>query len=102
MTTYYYRYCDDMCQLAHWTDPADPHRAHCGGSSCKCRRKKPEWVKQVHACANCGTHKAAKACSACSLDGGVKVRCCDEACQLQHWRSATDPHKACCHKTRMS
>ena len=25
-----------------------------------------------------------------------------EACQVQHWRNATDPHKVCCHKTKMS
>jgi hypothetical protein len=81
--------------------PADPHRAHCGGRRCKCRRsrKKPKRVKPVRACANCGAHKAPKACSACSLGGGVKVRYCHEACQLQHWRSVTDGHKACCHKT---
>jgi hypothetical protein len=101
MTTCYCRYCDDKCQLAHWTAPADSHRAHCGGRRSKCRRKKPQRVKRVRACANCGAHKASKACSACSLDGGVKIRYCGEACQLQHWRSATDSHKASCHKTKM-
>jgi TPR repeat protein len=31
ITTRYCRYCDAECQLAQWTGPADPHRAHCGG-----------------------------------------------------------------------
>ena len=31
MVTNYCRYCDAECQLAQWTGPADPHRAHCGG-----------------------------------------------------------------------
>ena len=44
-------------------------------------------------------HEAATLCSACYLDGGVY---CDEACHLEPWRSATDPHKACCHKTTIS
>jgi len=81
------------------TGPADPHKAHCGGRRSTCRRDTPTWVKRVRECANCGAHKASKACSACSLGGGVKVRYCDEACQQQHWRRATDSHKACCHET---
>jgi leucine-rich repeat protein SHOC2 len=67
-----------------------------GGRRCECCRKKPE---RIRACAGCGAHEAAKLCSACLFHGGVKVRYCDEQCQLRHWRSATEPHKACCHKT---
>jgi len=96
ITTQYCRYCDDKCQLAHWMGPADPHRAHCGGERCPCCWEKTEDVRE---CANCGTHDAARNCSACFLGGGVKVRYCGEACQLQHWRRATDPHKTTCHQT---
>jgi TPR repeat protein len=28
------RYCNAVCQRHHWTDPADPHRALCGGRRC--------------------------------------------------------------------
>jgi hypothetical protein len=90
------RYCDEACRQQHWMDPAHPHRAHCGGERCICCWEKTEEIRE---CANCGAHDAAMSCSACFLGGGVKVRYCGEACQQQHWRRATDPHKATCHET---
>ena len=96
-------YCNKECQLLHWRDPSDPHELHCGS----CRRdvsgassSKPpcaEKTESDRACAACGAHGAKMLCSDC-LYGEVplKVRLCNAACQLVHWHSPTDPHKARC------
>jgi hypothetical protein len=71
---------------------------HCGGR----RRKKPERVKRVRACAKCGAHRAAKLSTACVFDGSVEVPYYDDTCQPRHWRSASVSHKASCRKMEMS
>ena len=64
-------YCNKECQLQHWHDPSDPHKAHC--DACK---HPPIAAKQKsnRACAFCGAHNAKMLCSDCLYEGDPKRR----------------------------
>ena len=48
-------------------------------------------LKEINACAHCGTEDATRVCSGCR-----KVRYCGADCQLAHWSDPVDSHKAHC------
>ena len=63
-------YCNKECQLQHWRDVSDPHRAHCGAAS----NASPDSAKNKsdRVCASCGAHNATKLCSDCRYEGDPK------------------------------
>ena len=48
-------------------------------------------LKEMTACAHCGTGSTPGVCAGCKL-----VHYCNKECQLQHWRAPSDPHRAHC------
>jgi len=65
-------FCNKECQLQHWRDPSDPHRAHCGAAS-KASPAPPK-KKSARACASCGAHDAKMLCSDCLYEGDPKLK----------------------------
>ena len=51
-------------------------------------------LKELNACAHCGTAAAPKVCSGCITTR--YCRYCDAECQLAQWRGPADPHRAHC------
>jgi len=41
-------YCNRACQLLHWRDPLNPHKAHCGGIPAQDSRRAAEraWLAE--------------------------------------------------------
>ena len=49
------------------------------------------FLKEMTACAQCGTGSAPRVCAGCK-----QVHYCNTECQLLHWRDPSDPHEAHC------
>jgi len=82
---------------AHWTGKDSYEKSlklakkYTRISAAQCDAAAIAQLKEMTACAQCGTGSASGVCAGCK-----QVHYCNKACQLQHWKASSDPHRAHC------